>query len=179
MSDTITTYTKLHINPLKPQPEKICIEDIAHALSLMTRAGGHFPVFYSVAQHSIHCGQEAIARNYPKCVCLACLLHDASEAYLADITSPVKQYLTSYLDAEKTLQNMIFRKFLGCELTEQMAEQVKSVDSSLFYYEFLYYMDEVMQDSPPFLASPPVFEAKPFCAVEKEFLEYYLQMVSA
>ncbi len=179
MSDTITTYTKLHINPLKPQPEKICIEDIAHALSLMTRAGGHFPVFYSVAQHSIHCCQEAIARNYPKCVCLACLLHDASEAYLADITSPVKQYLTSYLDAEKTLQNMIFRKFLGCELTEQMAEQVKSVDSSLFYYEFLYYMDEVMQDSPPFLASHPVFEAKPFCAVEKEFLEYYLQMVSA
>ena len=60
-----------------------------------------------------------------------------------------------------------------------MAEQVKSVDSSLFYYEFLYYMDEVMQDSPPFLASHPVFEAKPFCAVEKEFLEYYLQMISA
>ena len=143
----------------------------------MTRAGGHFPIFYSVAQHSTHCCQEAIARNYPKSVCLACLLHDASEAYLADITSPVKQYLTSYLDAERVLQNMIYEKFLGRELTEQMAKQVKSVDGALFYYEFLHFMGEKMQETPPCLASHPVFETKSFSSGEREFLEQFYHLL--
>lgn len=50
MSDNITTYTKLRMSPLKPETEDIRIEDIAHALLLMTRANGHFPEFYSVGR---------------------------------------------------------------------------------------------------------------------------------
>ena len=47
----ITTYSKIHFTPLDPKIEEIKAEDIAHAQSLMTRANGHFPEFYSVAQH--------------------------------------------------------------------------------------------------------------------------------
>lgn len=53
MREKIRTFSGIHMSPADPRPEEICIEDIAHALSLMTRANGHFPVFYSVAQHSL------------------------------------------------------------------------------------------------------------------------------
>ena len=50
---------------------------------------------------------------------LACWLHDASEAYLSDVTRPVKQELPKYLEIEKPLQEAIWRKYLGLELTEE------------------------------------------------------------
>ena len=34
MSSYITTYTRKHFDPVHPDPERIVIEDIAHALSL-------------------------------------------------------------------------------------------------------------------------------------------------
>ena len=97
MSDHITTYSGVKFSPLNPKEEDIRIDDIAHALSLMTRANGHFPEFYSVAQHCIACCKEAIARGYSNKVALALLLHDASEAYLSDITRPLKKHLEVYL----------------------------------------------------------------------------------
>ena len=102
----ITTFSKVQMNPLCPKQEEIRIEDIAHAQSLMTRANGHFPEFYSVGQHSIACAREAIARNYSSRVVLACLLHDGSEAYLSDITRPVKGELSEY--RRRTLFMFVF-----------------------------------------------------------------------
>ena len=58
MADYITTYSKIHMTPLEPKAEQISIRDIAHALSLLSRANGHFPEFYSVAQHCIHCCED-------------------------------------------------------------------------------------------------------------------------
>jgi hypothetical protein len=75
----IMTYTKKLFDPLHPNAERIDIEDIAHALSMLCRANGHFKSFYSVAQHSINCMQEAKARGYSDRIQLACLLHDARD----------------------------------------------------------------------------------------------------
>lgn len=55
MPNSITTYSKVNFTPLEPKKEDIIIDDIAHALSLMSRANGHFPEFYSVGQHCIFC----------------------------------------------------------------------------------------------------------------------------
>ena len=46
----IMTYTKKMFDPLRPNAELIDIEDIAHALSMLCRANGHFKSFYSVAK---------------------------------------------------------------------------------------------------------------------------------
>jgi len=170
MADYITTWSKVHFTPLEPQKEDIYIGDIAHALSLMTRANGHFPEFYSVAQHCIHCCEEAMARNYTKRVQTACLLHDGSEAYLADITRPVKKNLPGYLDIEKILQGAIYEKFLGTPLTEQEAAQVKEIDDALLYYEFMHYMGEALMDNVPEISSSPVFETIPFKDTEERYL---------
>ena len=64
MQDYITTYTKKHFTIMEPKMADIDINDIAHALSLMTRANGHFSQFYSVGQHSVGCAYEALERGY-------------------------------------------------------------------------------------------------------------------
>ena len=158
----ITTYQKIHFEPLEPRQEDIRIEDIAHAQSLMTRANGHFPEFYSVAQHSLACAEEARARGYSPRLILACLLHDASEAYLSDITRPVKTALESYRQIEERLQAAIFLRFLGRGLTPEERERVREIDDACLYYEFWHYMGERLLQAPPKMESQPIFAFRPF-----------------
>lgn len=172
MSDFIRTFLKIKFYPLKPVPEDIVIEDIAHALSLMTRANGHFAHFYSVGQHSVNCYKEAKQRGYSAKVQLACLLHDASEAYLSDITRPVKLHLAQYREIEENLQNTIYNKF-GLFLTEQDQCEIKSIDDSVLYYEFLALMDEKVFDYIPEICMEHDFTQHDFISVENEFLEIF------
>ena len=57
----ITTYTGKHFDPVNPDASLLCIEDIAHALSLLCRGNGHVQTFFSVGQHCIACAKEAQA----------------------------------------------------------------------------------------------------------------------
>ncbi len=177
MKDCITTFTKIQFNTFNPEAEKICIEDIAHALSMMPRAGGHFPEFFSVGQHSIQCCREAVARNYVSEVALACLLHDASEAYLSDLTRPVKKNMTMYLQVEKQLQDMIYDKYLGHVPQGEAAVLVQNIDDVCLYYEFLHYMDEKLLEAEPMMISEPVFEVRPMKEVESEFLALFHKLM--
>ena len=172
MGDYITTYSGIHMSPLAPGAEEIHIRDIAHSLSLMVRANGHFPDFYSVGQHCIHCCEEAHARGYTERVQLACLLHDASEAYLEDITRPVKQHLPKYRAVEKTLQDVIFQKYLG-ELSEEEKRLWRELDDTLLYYEFDHFMKEKLMECPGTLKSRPVFGTEPFQETERKYLDWF------
>ena len=127
----ITTVTGIHFYPLNPNPKDIDIEDIAHALSLICRANGHFRHFYSVAQHCIACAEEAIERGYSPEVILGCLLHDASEAYLCDVTRPVKKHIPQYLQAEEKLQEVIWKRFIGRELTDAEKKLIFEIDDDI------------------------------------------------
>lgn len=49
------TYEGLKYYPMKPTLDVINLNDIAHALSLCCRFGGHIRQHYSVAQHLIEC----------------------------------------------------------------------------------------------------------------------------
>lgn len=86
--------------------ENICIEDIAAALSKCCRFTGHTKKFYSVAEHSFF-----VSLLVPDNLKLAALLHDASEAYLSDIASPVKQLLPEYKILEEKIMSQIASKF--------------------------------------------------------------------
>ena len=173
MSDHITTYSGVKFSPLNPKEEDIRIDDIAHALSLMTRANGHFPEFYSVAQHCIACCKEAIARGYSNRVALALLLHDASEAYLADITRHVKQYLEAYLQAEAKLQNTVYSMFLGNFPNEEEQKQIDSVDNTMLYHEYLHYTSEELIDYKSEILSKPGFKFIDFKTVEQEYKDLF------
>lgn len=110
----INTYTGRRVNPLALQLEDICIDDIAHALALTNRFCGHtkFPV--SVAQHSVF-----VSRIVPPEHQLQALLHDASEAYLGDVTRWLKRHaaMAMYRSAEDRAMAVINTKF-GCRVEE-------------------------------------------------------------
>ncbi len=104
----IYTYSGQKFFPLLPELEKILILDIAHALSNICRFTGHVKSFYSVAQHSV-----LVSLDCPPKLALAGLLHDASEAYLCDVSSPVKKLdsMKTYREVEEKLQAIIYSKF--------------------------------------------------------------------
>ena len=167
----ITTYTKIHFDPLNPTPDDICLDDIAHALSMITRATGHFPKFYSVGQHSLNCCYEAEKRGLPKRTVLACLLHDAAECYISDVTRSVKALFPEYNRLEEKLLDIIYTKFLSSSITEEEASAVKEIDDTMLYHEFVCYMDEKLQPVEPVLYSKPDFSVRSFEDVENEFKE--------
>lgn len=138
----ITTYTGLHFDPMELDENLIKIKDIAHALSMICRANGHTRIFYSVAQHSIACAKEAKQRGLSKEIVLGSLLHDASEAYLSDVTRPIKKELKLYLEVEDRLQNLIWRHFIGRDLTEAEKSKVFEIDDAMLSMEFHQLMPE-------------------------------------
>jgi len=176
----IVTFIGEKFTPTTPDVKKIHIEDIAHSLSLMCRANGHIDYFFSIAQHSINCAAEAKARGFTTRVQLACLIHDASEAYISDVTRPVKQYLNDYKRIEKKLQKTIYKKFLGKSLAEEEQLQVDTVDDEMLVCE----IDALMRkkkifSSIPKLYSYPSFEYRNQIEVETEFLKVYYGIMHA
>ena len=85
------------------------IGEIAHALGMVCRYTGHCKRFYSVAEHSILVSNimEHLKIGDP----MEGLLHDATEAYLADIASPVKTMLKDYQLLEKALDGKMREQF--------------------------------------------------------------------
>ena len=174
----IKTYTGIMFDPLQPNPEQICIGDIAHALSMLCRANGHFKSFSSVGQHSVNCALDAAARGYTTRVQLACLLHDASEAYLSDVTRPVKHELPRYLEIEQPLQDAIWQKYLGTALTAEENSQVFGIDDDMLYHEFLALMDTPLAPEEPKLYAAPTFSFTDFRHTEERFLQLFVQLNS-
>ena len=106
-SKEVRTFTGKMIDPFSPDPDQIALVDIAHSLGNLCRWNGHTMKFYSVAQHSIFV-QNMVQSCEDK---LAAMLHDASEAYISDVTRPVKHRLKNYFDVEFELMMVISRKF--------------------------------------------------------------------
>lgn len=86
--------------------DDIHIEDIAHALSQIVRFTGHITKPYTVAQHSV-----LVSRLCPGEHALWGLLHDASEAYLGDVSTPLKSLLPEYREIEGRVQREIAGRF--------------------------------------------------------------------
>lgn len=118
----IETYTGKKFYFLKPNPDDIDIIDIAHSLSMQCRFTGHVEAYMSVAEHSVAVSTIVNKENQ-----LAGLLHDASEAYLSDIASPIKQFFSQYYEMEDRIMKVIAEKF-GFEYP--LNEDVKNADST-------------------------------------------------
>jgi len=78
------------------------LDDIVHSLSLMNRFNGAALFPYSVAQHSLH-----VASLLPAELRLEGLLHDAAEAYIGDMVSPLKQVMPEYKSVEARIAAVV------------------------------------------------------------------------
>lgn len=150
--DLIRVYSGEYLDVLNPDPEKIKIEDIAHSLSLICRFTGHTKKFFSVAEHCIMCCEKATHNK------LEALMHDSTEAYLNDISSPTKYRLHCYKEAELNLEKTIAEKF---NLQWPWPKEVKDIDMQMLEVEW---DNKVLADN--FKSMQPEM-------AEKVFLQYF------
>ncbi|WP_437881058.1 phosphohydrolase [Pseudomonas sp. LRF_L74] len=89
----ILTNSAQAFDLLNPQASKVITTDLAHALSNVCRFNGHCARHYSVAQHSILVADIIALQGGTAEEQLAGLLHDGTEAYISDLTRPLKLLL--------------------------------------------------------------------------------------
>lgn len=106
MTPTIMTQGSIVFDVASPDTQHVHIADIAHALSNICRFNGHTLEHYSVAQHSV-----LVSYQVPKEFELQGLLHDAAEAYIGDIATPLKRLLHDYLAIERKVEAAVFAAF--------------------------------------------------------------------
>lgn len=135
--DWIQTAMGRQFWPIDPRADEVFIDDIAHALSMLCRFGGHCRRFYSVAEHSV-----LLSRAAPPEFKRWALLHDASEAYLVDVPRPIKPFLLGYEAAEIKIMQAVSERF---GLQGDIPEQIKRMDRAIL-------MDERSQN----MAAAPV-----------------------
>jgi hypothetical protein len=125
----IETFTGKHFSLINPQPDQICIEDIAHALARICRFTGHCSRFYSVAAHSVWCADYAKWRERSRGDQFAVLMHDAAEAYVGDINKPLKNLLGDAIkEIEGRVQHAIAEKF-GFEKVDYYREDMVALST--------------------------------------------------
>lgn len=95
-----------YMNFLDPDPDAVDIETIAASLSKQCRFSGHTKRFYSVAEHCYRASYVAPAAH-----ALAALLHDAAEAFVVDVPTPLKSLLPDYRVIELRFHDLIETKF--------------------------------------------------------------------
>jgi hypothetical protein len=143
----IQTYTGKKLQFQTPQLDQIELLDIAHSLSLICRFSGQIKTFYSVAQHCVLGAAKAEKEYKDKELAKWFLLHDAAEAYMGDMSAPVKRLLRiedentkekfSLFDAyEERVASVIYRRF-GLDLAEfpKYQERVNEIDLRMLYTE--------------------------------------------
>lgn len=174
--DWIQTFTRQAFDVQNFREGHIRLEDIAHALSHICRFSGHTDEFYSVAQHALMvsylCAPEDAKFG---------LLHDATEAYIGDLATPIKKLIPEYKQYEIDLWAVIARRF---DLPVKSPASVKQADILALHWEannlfargpmFRWAPDptsEQMQNVPKTL-----FTSLPPIAAKALFLERYTEV---
>lgn len=159
----IKTFKNKRIDLLGIDPTQICIEDIAHSLSMKCRFAGFCDKFYSVAEHSILVSKMIIQRGGSKKISNALygLLHDASEAYMGDIPRPYKSLkeFQPVLKLDKILQDLIYLRF---SLVGKEPGLIKKVDVQVYYLE-----SRELMSSVTFEEMVPIFNQRDCNYLEK------------
>jgi len=175
--DCLRTFTGKLVDPFHIEPGDIDIADIAHSLAMQARANGHFPIFYSVAQHSLNCALEAQKRELSWRVMLACLLHDASEAYIADIPRPVKSRLNGFAEIEEMVSQKICEAFGLADLTAKEKRFVRQIDDAMLYHEFLAIKGDRVLETEPYISMQHDFSERIIAEVYSDFLCMYYGII--
>lgn len=162
MPSTIHTFTGRMVDPLALRAEDICIEDIAHHLSMQCRFSGAVRRFYSVAQHS-----ALVARYVPVEHALDGLMHDAAEYVLQDMAKPLKvsvagvAYRAAEQEVDKVLADLFGLTYPHPEIVTEVDVRVLVTEARDLLHgtaEWEYYHDVIPYDEAIEPWYPPLAE---------------------
>jgi len=117
------TFTGRAFYPMAPHVDDVDPVDVAHALALICRYGGHASRYYSVAEHCVLMSEAVAPEN-----ALWALLHDGTEAYVGDMVRPLKHAMPAYREAENRLMTVICDRF---GLAYDCPAEVKAADNRI------------------------------------------------
>ena len=115
---------------LTPRKCDVNIHDIAASLSRICRYTGQLPnpdIHYSVAQHSV-----LVSRLCPPALAVWGLMHDSAEAYIGDVSSPLKSLLQDYRLIEHKVEQCVWSVF---GLKGPLPPAVKVADNKAYEME--------------------------------------------
>ncbi len=113
-----------------PRESLFTIEDIAHGLAHICRFTGQGKHFYSVAQHCL-----MVSTLVPKELARLGLLHDAAEAFIGDVATPLKKLLPDYRKIEESVEAEVYRRLGISEADLTRYAEVKAADTQAFLLE--------------------------------------------
>lgn len=125
----ISVYDGEYYDLLNPSRSVYTVETIGHALSNLCRYTGHVNRFYSVAEHSV-----LVSLAVPRAFALEGLFHDASEAFLGDVSSPLKKLLPEYKAIEKKVTEEIIVRF-ALNPVRLYSDEIHEADKRLYHAE--------------------------------------------
>lgn len=128
----VVTASGRRLRLFDPDPDSIDIADVARSLSRLARFNGHTRDFYSVAEHSVLCSR------YCHTAPVWGLLHDAGEAYLGDVITPLKDQLPAFRELEERFLKAIATRF---DLRWPVPIEVYEMDVALRNWEALNLLD--------------------------------------
>lgn len=144
----IQTYTGRKVDLLAPLPGQFDPVDITWHLAHLCRFTGATHRFYSVAEHSVLVCQHVMQLTNDPDTHRAALLHDGTEAYLGDVSRPLKKLLPTYMGIEHAFEEIITRRFA---LKWHDREKIKTVDLRMLATE----QHQLLSD-PPFPWDSPL-----------------------
>jgi hypothetical protein len=95
-----------YFNFKNPDPEVVTVEVIAAALSKICRFTGHVSRFYSVAEHCVRASYLVPDEDR-----LEALMHDAAEAFVVDLPTPLKRMLPDYMAIDHEVEQVVAERF--------------------------------------------------------------------
>lgn len=133
---SISTFTGREFFPLDPRAEDVDPVDVAHALALKCRYTGHCMIFYSVAEHCVLMSDYLLSQGLGPRAALYGLVHDAGEAYLPDVASPIKALIPGFKDSETRVLMAICERFaLEFPFPDEVEALVKALDVEMYLLE--------------------------------------------
>ena len=127
-NSVIVTFTGRTVDVINPRPEDVCIYDVAHHLSNICRYTGACKWFYSVSQHSV-----LVSRLCDPEYALEGLLHDATEAYLNDMSSPLKH--SNNMTPYRVLEEMHWKVIRQALNLKELDASIKKADEAIYHAE--------------------------------------------
>lgn len=129
----VQTASGRRMDLVSPRAEDILLDDIAVGLSNLCRFTGQVRAgFYSVAQHSVHVAERVLALTGDVDLARCGLMHDAPEAYIHDLASPIKRLLPQYEVMESLMWLAVVERF---GLPKALPPIVKEADAELLATE--------------------------------------------